>query len=68
VTFANDKPLTVQGKDAPISGYARYDNPWSHTPFDANVIRIADDRGGVTLDFPHDRRIAFASEPARYKP
>ena len=56
VAFGNAAPLTVGGVAAPISGYARYDNPWSHTPFDAGVVRIADRHGGAVLDFTHGRR------------
>ena len=35
-------PLTVKGAVVPIDNYPRYDNPWSQTPFDAQVVKIAD--------------------------
>lgn len=49
--FGSTGPLTVRGTAVPIDTYARYDNPWSHTPFGARTITIADGAGGVTLDF-----------------
>ena len=57
ITFGTDAPLTVKGAVTPIDAYPRYDNPWSHTPFDAKVVRIADRFGGETLDFANGRRL-----------
>lgn len=56
LTFGTHAPMTVRGAVVPIDGYPRYDNPWSHTAFDAPVVRIADREGGVTLDFATGRR------------
>lgn len=51
ITFGTTGPFTVDGAEVPLRVDARYDNPWSHTPFDAPVVEIADEHGGVTLDF-----------------
>jgi hypothetical protein len=56
LTFGSTAPLTVRGAPVAIDGYPRYDNPWSHAPFDAKQITIADRWGGVTLDFANGRR------------
>jgi hypothetical protein len=56
LTFGTTGPLTVKGADAPVAVAERYDNPWSHTPFDAPVVRIADRRGSITLDLTTGRR------------
>jgi hypothetical protein len=56
LTFGSAAPLTVGGAVVPIDAYPRYDNPWSRTPFDAPVVRIADRDGGVWLDFARGTR------------
>ena len=48
ITFGSAAPLTVGGTVVPIDAYPRYDNPWSRTPFDADVVRIADRDGAVS--------------------
>jgi hypothetical protein len=63
LTFGTTAPLTARGAVVPIGGYARYDNPWSHTPFDAKALTIADRDGGVTLDFTTGRRTVSATQP-----
>ena len=68
LTFGSVAGLTVNGAAVPIDGYARYDNPWSHTAFDASVVRIADAEGGVTLDFSSGRRRGFATLPHPGRP
>jgi hypothetical protein len=60
VTFGTTAPLTVGGKVVPIADYPRYDNAWSHTPFDAPVARIADRKGGLVLDFEKGRRHVYS--------
>jgi hypothetical protein len=57
LTFGTTAPLIVKGAVVPIDSYPRYDNPWSLTPFDSKVIKIADRESGVTLDFNTGRRI-----------
>jgi hypothetical protein len=61
LTFGQTAPLTVKGAVVPIDNYPRYDNPWSSTPFDSKVIRIADRESGVTLDFNTGRRTVSSS-------
>jgi hypothetical protein len=56
LTFGTTMPLTVRGAVEPIDGYPRYDNPWSHTAFDAPVVKIADRSSSLTLDFTTGRR------------
>jgi hypothetical protein len=56
LTFGQTAPLTVKGAAVPIDAYARYDNPWSTTPFDATTVKIADAQSGVTLDFASGKR------------
>ncbi len=63
LTFGTTAPLTAQGAVVPIDGYPRYDNPWSHTPFDARTLTIADRAGGVTLDFTTGRRTVTSTHP-----
>jgi hypothetical protein len=60
LTFGTVAPLTVQGSVVPIDAYPRYDNPWSRTPFDSPVVRIADRHRGVSLDFSSGRRTVFS--------
>jgi hypothetical protein len=60
VTFGSAAPLTVGGRTVPIDAYPRYDNPWSRTAFDADVVRIADRHGAATLDFASGRRTVAA--------
>ena len=61
LTFGTTAPLTDRGAAVPIAGYARYDNPWSHTAFDAKTLTVADRDGGVTLDFTSGRRTVRAA-------
>jgi hypothetical protein len=56
LTFGSAAPLTVKGAVVPIDAYPRYDNPWSRTPFDAQLVKIADAESGVILDFASGNR------------
>jgi len=56
LTFGTTGPFTVRGHDEPLRVSERYDNPWSHTAFDAPTLRIADRFGSVSLDFTTGRR------------
>ena len=49
--FSWTGPLRVRGEDVPISGYPRYQNPWSQSAFDSQRVEIADDTARLTLDF-----------------
>ena len=59
LTFGTTAALTVKGATVPIDSYPRYDNPWSHTAFDAKVVAIADAQSGVTLNFETGKRTAI---------
>jgi hypothetical protein len=61
MTFGWNAPLTINGSEVPLTGSPRYDNPWSQTPFDTPVVRIADGGGGVELDFEHGTRRVLAA-------
>lgn len=54
--FSSAGPLTVDGEEVAIGGYPRFDNPWSRTPFESRVIRIADGGEELVLDFDAVRR------------
>lgn len=60
LTFGTTAPLTVKGAVEPIDSYPRYDNPWSHTPFDSSTVKIADRSSVLVLDFSTGRRSVIA--------
>ena len=60
LTFGTTAPLTVKGGVVPIDSYPRYDNPWSQTPFDSPVVKIADRASALVLDFSTGRRSVTA--------
>lgn len=53
MTFNWTDPPTLEGAKLDISGYPRFDNPWSQAPFDGGLVVIADPETGigVSLDF-----------------
>ncbi len=56
ITFGWNRPLTVNGQEINIHGYPRYENPFSHTPFDASRIEISAGEHRTVLDFLNGRR------------
>ncbi len=56
--FSWTGPLRVRGEEVAISGYPRYQNPWSQSPFDSQRVEIADDTARLTLDFVTAERTA----------
>ena len=46
-----DGPFTVDGAEVPLRHELRYDNPWAQVPFRSATYEIADDEGGLVLDF-----------------
>jgi len=61
ITFGHDAPLVVDGETIELSGYARHDNPWSHSEFGASRYQITTgcDATGVQLDFEQPARSAW---------
>jgi hypothetical protein len=51
LTFGWTAPFTVKGAEVPLTGYPRYDNPWSQTAFDGQLTEIDADAYHVRLDF-----------------
>jgi hypothetical protein len=51
IDFGWQSPLVVRGKERPLGGFARYDNPFSQTAAEAAVIDVAAEGYGVRLDF-----------------
>jgi hypothetical protein len=64
MAFSWTGPFVVDGVEVPISGYARYDNPWVHEPFEAKGLFLFDaaTRNGLGHDFERARRMTFHAE------
>ena len=62
VSFGWQAPLTVKGVEVPITGYPRYDNPWSQTPFNSRALRLEKDGVGVDVDITAGTRRVFATQ------
>jgi len=60
ITFGWQAPLVVRGVEQPLGGFARFDNPFAQTPFDASVVDIAAEGYGVRLDFARGERTLAA--------
>lgn len=60
ITFGWEAPLTIDGIAIAQRDFARYDNPWSQTPFDTHVTEVAVDGFGFRLDFAAGTRDVFA--------
>ncbi len=58
ISFGSDTPLVVDGEAVELRHQRRYDNPWAQTEFQASTYEIADDEGGLTLDFDAGTRAA----------
>ena len=58
VQFGSTGPLTVKGRDVPLSSGKRYDNPWALADVGASQITIADKAGDLRLDFATSTRTA----------
>lgn len=56
MTIGQDGPFTVAGDEVSLRNELRYDNPWSTTPFQSDVIEIGDDEGRLVLDFAANER------------
>lgn len=57
MTFGWDgRPLTVDGQEIQITGYPRFANPWSQTPFGSRQTTIAYGDYRVELDFEQATR------------
>ncbi len=61
LTFGWQNPLTVNGAEVPITGYPRYSNPWSQTPFNTRTTRLEKDGVGVEIDIENATRRVFAT-------
>jgi len=61
MTFGWRAPLTVQGNEVPITGYRRYDNPWSQTELNTMQTRLEKDGFGVEVDIERGTRRVFAN-------
>ena len=57
ITFGWSRPLTVGGKEIPLHGYRRYDNPFCQAEFDAKKIEIRCEGHTAVLDFAACRRL-----------
>jgi hypothetical protein len=51
VTFAWDGPLVVDGKEAPLHDYARFDNPYGKVPWGQGRYEIAHAGRKLVIDF-----------------
>ncbi len=49
--LGQDGPFTVDGEEVPLRNEARFDNPWAQVANDSDRYEIADEEGGLTLDF-----------------
>lgn len=59
VTFGWEAPFVVGGSEIPITGFARYDDPWSQTGFNTRTTEIEDAGYGVHMDFEQGARTVF---------
>jgi hypothetical protein len=57
--FGWASPFLVAGRERPLGGYARYDNPWAHVAYDSRAFDIRHGRHGVRLDFAAKVREVF---------
>jgi len=51
--FSWSGPLTVDGREIPLSGYKRVENPYCTSEFDSGVYEIEHGGERVVLDFPN---------------
>ncbi len=56
ISFGWNRPLRVEEKEIRIHGYPRYENPFCHTPFDADRIEITAGGHRAVLDFRNAQR------------
>ena len=56
VEFSWSEPLVVDGKEVPIQGYSRIDNPYCHVDFGTQVYTIEVEGHRVVLDFENGVR------------
>ncbi|MCK6555863.1 hypothetical protein L6Q96_15000 [Candidatus Binatia bacterium] len=59
IAFGWEAPFVVRGVEQPLSGYPRFDNPWSQTPFNTRTMRIEAGEVGVVLDFERTVREVY---------
>jgi hypothetical protein len=58
MTVGQDGAFTVAGEDVALRHDLRYDNPWAQVEFQSTTYEIADDEGGLALDFDEGTRTA----------
>lgn len=58
MTVGQDGAFTVAGEDVALRHDLRYDNPWAQVEFQSTTYEIADDEGGLALDFDEGARAA----------
>ena len=52
----NGEPLTQDGEPVEVHGYARYENPYSNSPFRDDVISFELEGRRLTLDYAQLKR------------
>ncbi|MGE3618972.1 MAG: hypothetical protein AB7L84_00795 [Acidimicrobiia bacterium] len=60
MSFGSTGALTVDGTTVDLGGFPRFDNPWAQVDAGASRYEIADDEGGVVLDFAAGTRVSRA--------
>ncbi|MGI8939840.1 MAG: hypothetical protein ACR2JF_16815 [Iamia sp.] len=58
MALGQDGAFTVDGDEVPLRHDLRYDNPWAQVEFQSDRYEIADDDGGLVLDFAAGTRTA----------
>ena len=51
LSFDWDGPLTLDGRDIPLSGYPRWDNPYTRVDFGLQQVHIEFEGERLDLDF-----------------
>lgn len=65
VTFGWTAPLVVNGREVPLAGYDRFENPYVQVAFDDTRYEISDGEFSLLLDFASDTRQAAAPPGVR---
>lgn len=55
--FGWEGALTLDGKDVPLSGYKRFENPYTQVEFNTGIYNIRLGQRSLELDFANTRRI-----------
>ncbi len=58
MALGQDGAFTVDGEEVPLRHERRYDNPWAQVDFQSDRYEVADDEGGLVLDFAESTRAA----------